>query len=108
MEVSGLRSQVSVSGLRSLVSGLRSQVSGLRSQVSGLGSIVSVLLFFVPVPISIGFPFETLHPINVSSTYTYIYIYIYIYMAVSRLLCDPNGAPRKLAHKLSNLQQKCK
>ena len=58
-----------VSGLGSQVSGLRSQVSGLRSQVSGLGSIVSILFFFSPVPISIGFPFETLHLINVSSTY---------------------------------------
>ena len=32
-----------------------------------------------PIPSSIGFPFETLHPINVSSIYTYIYIYIYKY-----------------------------
>ena len=37
-----------------------------------------------------------------------ILIFIYIYMAVSRLLCDPNGAPRKLAHKLSNLPRKLK
>ena len=78
-QVSGLRSQVSglgsrVSGLRSQVSGLRTQVSGLRSQVSGLGSIVSIFFFVSPVPISIGFPFETLHPINVSSTYIYVYI----------------------------------
>ena len=29
-------------------------------------------------------------------------------MAVSRLLCDPNGAPRKLARKLSNLPRKSK
>ena len=29
-------------------------------------------------------------------------------MSVSRLLCDPNGAPRKLAHKLSNLPHKLK
>ena len=75
-QVSGLRSQVSglrsrVSGLGSQVSVLRSQVSDLRSQVSGLGSIVSILFFLFTVPISIGFPFKTLHLINVSSTYTY-------------------------------------
>ena len=87
-QVSGLRSQVSglrsrVSGLRSQVSGLRSQVSGLRSRVSGLGSQVTnachyrlnVVVVFLFIPISIGFPFETLHLINVSSTYV-----IFLYM----------------------------
>ena len=81
MEVSALRSQVS--GLRSQVSSLRSQVSGLRSQVSGLGSrvsglrslmpvtIVSTLFLLFPIPIAIGFSFESLHLTNVSSTYSF-------------------------------------
>ena len=67
----GLRSQVS--GLGSRVSGLRSQVSGLGSRVSGLRSLmlVTIVSFFLsPIPITTVFPLETLHLINVSSTYT--------------------------------------
>ena len=75
-QVSGLRSRVC--GFRSQVSGLRSQVSGLKSEVSGLRSIVSILFFYSPVPISIGFPFEALHLINGSSTYIYVHICINI------------------------------
>ena len=39
-------------------------------------AVWNIFFLLAPIPISIGFPFETLHPINVSSTYIYIYIYI--------------------------------
>ncbi len=77
------------SGVKIQVSGLRSQVSGLGSWVSGLRSLmpVTIVSFFCSIPISIGFPFETLHLINVSSTCVYIYIYIYIYICMPVSIC---------------------